>query len=175
MEQRSTEDVGHPLERLYAVAWVPMVRLATLLLGDQSRAEDIVQDAMIALHGRWDGLEDPASATAYLRRSVVNGVRSAQRHHVVADRHARAEATDPTRARTTPGADQPALARARHDDLVAALDGLPERQREVLVLRYWADLSEAEIADSLGISAGSVKTHAHRGLAALAARREELS
>ena len=78
-------------------------------------------------------------------------------------------------ATTTPGADTLAITRSRHDQLLAALDSLPERQREVLTLRYWNDLTETEIADALGISQGSVKTHAHRALAALAARREELT
>ena len=159
---------------LYAAQWVPMVRLATMLLRDQSRAEDIVQEAFIGLHRRWDSV-DEGSPTAYLRRSVVNGVRSAQRHDVVVHRHLRAEASDPTVATTTPGAVPLAITRSRHDQLLAALDSLPERQREVLTLRYWNDLTETEIADALGISQGSVKTHAHRALAALAARREELT
>ena len=169
----SDHSVDHAIERLYAVGWAPMVRLATLLLGDQSRAEDIVQNALIGLHRRWGDLEHSAGAMAYLRRGVINGVRSAQRHRIVADRHVRAEAVDPRRLTAAPGADHQVLARSRRDELLAALDEL--RQREVLVLRYWADLSEAEIADALGISAGTVKTHAHRGLAAPAARREELS
>ena len=109
------------------------------------------------------------------QRSVVNGVRSAQRHDVVVHRHLRAEASDPTVATTTPGADTLAITRRRHDQLLAALDSLPERQRALLTLRYWNDLTETEIADALGISQGSVKTHAHRALAALAARREELT
>ena len=85
------------------------------------------------------------------------------------------DASDPTVATTTPGADTLAIIRSRHDQLLAALDSLPERQREVLTLRYWNDLTETEIADALGISQGSVKTHAHRALAALAAGREELT
>ncbi len=163
------------IKRLYAVAWAPMVRLATLLLGDQSRAEDIVQDAIIALHRRFGELDDPAGATAYLRRSVVNGVRSAQRHQGVANRHLRAEAGDPTVQRNAPAADETALRASDREQLLAALDTLPNRQREVLTLRYWGELTEAEIGDALGISPGSVKTHAHRALNALASRREELS
>lgn len=159
---------------LYAAQWVPMVRLATMLLGDQSRAEDIVQDALIGLHRRWADL-DEGSPTAYLRRSVVNAVRSAQRHDAVVTRHRRQELADPTVLHAVPGADEQALRRTRRQDLLAALDGLPQRQREVLTLRYWGELSETEIADALGISPGSVKTHAHRALAALAARREELT
>jgi RNA polymerase sigma-70 factor (sigma-E family) len=175
MEAMVDTSADHAVEQLYAAAWVPMVRLATLLLGDQSRAEDIVQEALIGLHRRWGGLEDPTHATAYLRRSVVNGVRSAQRHSTVAERHLRAEAGDPTLPQVAAGADVAALARDQRALLLDAVAALPQRQREVLTLRYWSDLSEAEIADTLGISTGSVKTHAHRALAALATRREDLA
>ena len=163
------------LERMYAGSWAPMVRLATMLLGDQSRAEDIVQDALIALHRRWGQLTHEGDPTAYLRKSVVNGVRSAQRHQGVVDRQIRADAADPTQTAAAPGADHVVIRHAEQDQLLAALDTLSSRQREVLTLRYWGDLSETEIADALGISPGSVKTHAHRALAALAERREELS
>lgn len=125
----SDHSADHAIERLYAVGWAPMVRLATLLLGDQSRAEDIVQDALIGLHRRWGDLDDSAGATAYLRRGVINGVRSAQRRRVVADRHVRAEAADPRRLTAAPGADHQVLARSRRDELLAALDDLPLQQR----------------------------------------------
>lgn len=139
-----------------------LVRLATLLVDDQGSGEEAVQDAYVALARRGPvGVEDPE---AYLRTAVVNNARSALRKRRVRRNHLRSVQRD----RAAPGADQAVLLDEDARRVLAALDELSERQREVLVLRYWADLSEAEIATALGISAGSVKTHAHRGIAALA-------
>jgi len=139
-----------------------LVRLATLLVDDQGSAEEAVQDAYVALARRGPaGVEDPE---AYLRTAVVNNARSALRKRRVRRDHLRSV----ERTRAEPGADQAVLLDEDARRVLAALDELSQRQREVLVLRYWADLSEAEIATALGISAGSVKTHAHRGIAALA-------
>ncbi|MBV9831160.1 MAG: SigE family RNA polymerase sigma factor [Marmoricola sp.] len=148
------------LERLYDEHYVRLVRLGVLLLGDQGRAEEVVQDCFVALHQRWSRLAG-ANLPAYLRQSVVNGCRSARRHQRVVDQHLH-EAPG-----TAPGADEPVLADARREAVLAALADLPRRQREVLVLRYYLDLSEREIAETLGIGPGSVKTHASRGSAAL--------
>jgi RNA polymerase sigma-70 factor (sigma-E family) len=148
------------LERLYDEHYVRLVRLSVLLLGDVGRAEEVVQDAFVALHQRWSRLEG-ANLPAYLRQSVVNRSRSSLRHLRVVDRHR------PDAPRTEPGADHPVLADSRRRQVVEALAGLPRRQREVLVLRHYLDLSEREIAETLGISTGSVKTHASRGSAAL--------
>ena len=114
------------------------------------------------MHGSWRRLRDPDQALAYLRRSVVNGSRSALRHRTVVQRHAPAPLPDDAsrRARRHGG---PRNART----LTARCDLLPRRQREVLVLRYYVDLSEAQIADAIGISRGAVKSHASRGMAAL--------
>ncbi len=160
---------------LYAAHWRALVRLAWLLLHDEPLAEDIVQDAFVAVHRRWDSLRDPAKATAYLRRSVVNGARSALRHRGVEQRHLATVGPSLTLGDLDrrDGPQDEAVARERHHEMLAALAGLPERQREVLVLRYYLDLSEAQIAHALGISAGSVKSHASRGLAALRTRQEE--
>jgi RNA polymerase sigma factor (sigma-70 family) len=129
---------------------------------DQGSAEEAVQDAFVAVARRGaQGLEDPA---AYLRTAVLNNARSTLRKRRVRRRHLR----NVERPATAPGADHDVLVDDDARQVLAALDELSERQREVLVLRYWADLSEAEIATTLGISAGSVKTHAHRGTAALA-------
>ncbi len=156
-----------PVDDLQAVVdreWAPMVRLGTLLLGgDSRRAEEVVQDALLGLHRAWDRLEDPSRAAGYLRRSVVNGCRSAHRHDGVERRHLRLVAQQEASPRDT--ADDS----AEHDAVVRVLRALPVRQREVLVLRYWQDAPETEIARTLGISAGAVKTHASRGLAALRA------
>jgi RNA polymerase sigma-70 factor (sigma-E family) len=150
------------LVELYRAHRRDLVRLATLLVDDQAIAEDAVQDAFVAM-ARQGGrdIEDPG---AYLRTAVLNNARSTLRKRRVRRRHLRSV----DRLPVAPGADQAVLLDEDARQVLAALRELSDRQREVLVLRYWADLSEAEIADALGISAGSVKTHAHRGTAALA-------
>ncbi|MBJ7358297.1 MAG: SigE family RNA polymerase sigma factor [Nocardioides sp.] len=156
-------DADAALEQLYAAHWRRLVRLSVLLLHDQGAAEEVVQDAFVAMHGRWSHLRDPDKALAYLRQAVVNRSRSALRHRGVAERHA---------GRQPPPADEPpsddGIAGAgRRTAVLDALRRLPDRQREVLALRYYLDLSEAEIAETLGIARGSVKAHASRGAAAL--------
>jgi len=157
------------LTDLYAAHWHSLVRLSWLLVGDQQLAEETVQDAFVAMHSRWSQLRNEALALAYLRRSVVNSSRSVLRHRKVEDRYLISETTARTAHGTTqePSAEQRAIDKATGTLLVAALGRLPRRQREVLTLRYYLDLSESQIADALGISAGSVKAHAHRGLNAL--------
>jgi RNA polymerase sigma-70 factor (sigma-E family) len=154
-------DPDAALRVLYATHWGPMVRLATLLLGSTSAAEEVVQDAFVSTYRHLPGLRDPQRAGGYLRTSVVNGTRSWHRHRQVEERHREPSPTPPL------GPDDVA-AQVDADALVmSALRRLPRRQQEVLVLRYHADASEAEIAELCGISRGAVKTHAHRGLAAL--------
>jgi RNA polymerase sigma-70 factor (sigma-E family) len=157
------------LTELYAAHWRSLVRLSWLLVRDQHLAEETVQDAFVAMHSRWAQLRNQDVALAYLRRSVVNGSRSALRHRRVEDRYLIAETSARSAHGLTiePSAESRALDHAAGDRLVAALGRLPRRQREVLALRYYLDLSEAQIAEALSISAGSVKAHAHRGLAAL--------
>jgi RNA polymerase sigma-70 factor (sigma-E family) len=151
-------------EQLYAAHWRRLVRLAVLLLRDQGRAEEVVQDAFVAVHDRWRTLRDPAKAAAYLRTSVVNRARSELRHRGVEERYAaRQSGREPLEA----PADVPLLAADRRSAVLTALQQLPTRQREVLALRHYLELSEAEIADTLGISRGSVKAHASRGAATL--------
>jgi RNA polymerase sigma-70 factor (sigma-E family) len=162
--QEASLDADTALEQLYAAHWRRLVRLAVLLLRDQGAAEEVVQDAFVAMHGRWRSLRDPDKALAYLRQAVVNRSRSALRHRGVVERYVArqswaAAAADP--------ADAPALVGDRRTAVLDALRALPTRQREVLALRHYLELSEAEIADALGISRGSVKAHASRGSAAL--------
>jgi len=161
------DDADGPDDGLQAVfdrEWAPMLRLATLLLGgDSRRAEEVVQDALLGLHRAWDRLADPERAAGYLRRSVVNGCRSVHRHGTVEQRHLRLLARD----EVAPGDTEHDS--AEHDAVVRVMRTLPVRQREVLVLRYWQDASETDIARTLGISAGAVKTHASRGMAAVRA------
>jgi RNA polymerase sigma-70 factor (sigma-E family) len=154
------------LEQLYAAHWRRLVRLSVLLVHDLGTAEEVVQDAFVAVHGHWGRLRDPERALAYLRQAVVNRSRSTLRHRAVVDRHAARRTT----AEDEPGADAAALVTDRRAAVLDALRDLPERQREVLALRYYLDLSEAEISGALGISRGAVKSHASRGAAALRAR-----
>jgi RNA polymerase sigma-70 factor (sigma-E family) len=153
------------LEMLYVAHWRRLVRLAAMLVHDQGSAEEIVQDAFVAMHAKWNRLHDPDKALAYLRQSVVNRSRSHLRHLTVVRRHAERTLPPPPEE----GADRPAYDVDRRGSVLTALRALPRRQREVLVLRYYLDLSEAEIADTLGISRGAVKSHASRGAAALRA------
>jgi RNA polymerase sigma-70 factor (sigma-E family) len=146
---------------LYSGHYGALVRLATMLLGDQGRAEEVVQDAYVSLHERWGRLADPDKALAYLRTSVMNGARSQLRRRSVAARH-QAVPPDPVGS-----AESSVLAAEQRRELLAALDALSDRQREVLLLRYYLDLSEADIADTLRISRGAVKSHSSRGIAAL--------
>jgi RNA polymerase sigma-70 factor (sigma-E family) len=153
-------DADTALEQLYAAHFTGLVRMAVLLLRDQGLAEDVVQDCYVAMHGRWDRI-DPAKAPAYLRQSVVNRSRSALRHRSVVARHRPDPLPDGAPA------DETVLRTERRSTVLDALAELPARQREVLVLRYYLDLSEADIATTLGISRGAVKSHASRGSAAL--------
>ena len=150
------------LERLYDEHYVRLLRLAVLLVGDTGRAEEVVQDSFVAMFQRWDRLVG-ADHPAYLRATVVNRSRSVLRHLRVVRRHPDEQPLP------DPGADDPVLAGVRREAVLAALAGLPRRQREVLALRYYLDLSEREIAGTLGISQGAVKSHTSRGAAALRA------
>jgi RNA polymerase sigma-70 factor (sigma-E family) len=157
------------ITELYHAHWHRLVRLAWLLLRDQLAAEDVVQDAFVATHRSWASIRDGGRVVGYLQTAVVNGCRSVQRHNVVVDRqNARdAAAADAPGRGTLGSAETQVLRGAERDTVLDALRTLPTRQREVLVLRYYAGLSEAQIAQSLEISPGAVKTHAHRGLTAL--------
>jgi RNA polymerase sigma-70 factor (sigma-E family) len=154
-------DADEAVSQLYAAQYARLVRLSFLLIHDHGRAEEIVQDAFLALHGRWGRLRDPHSALAYLRQAVVNRSRSELRHRAVVERNP----VRPPSPRES--AEESAIASSVRHDLLAAIDQLPRRQREVLILRYYLDLSEADIADTLRISRGSVKSHSSRGIAAL--------
>ncbi len=158
-------DADTALEQLYAAHWRQLVRLSVLLVHDVGTAEEIVQDAFVAVHARWSRLRDHDLALAYLRQTVVNRSRSTLRHRGVVLRHLTRSSAPPP----APAADEALLAGDRRGAVLDAMRQLPQRQREVLALRYYVDLSEAEIADALGISRGSVKSHASRGSATLRA------
>jgi RNA polymerase sigma-70 factor (sigma-E family) len=150
----STDDLGE----LYVAHRLSLVRLAVLLVDDRATAEDVVQDAFAGLAAKDSGLRDPEAALGYLRKSVVNRSRSALRRRRTARGYA------PLRSIESVRPDERAVLAEEHREILAALDRLAPRQREVLVLRYWSGLSEAEIADALGISRGSVKSTASRAL-----------
>jgi RNA polymerase sigma-70 factor (sigma-E family) len=153
---------------LFRTHRLAMVRLALLLVDERETAEDVVQDAFAALHRRWSKLQGADAAAGYLRACVVNGCRSVLRRRRTVRR---TELPDESRA-TAEAADVPLLLADEHRAVLSALRELPNRQREVVVLRYWAQLTEAEIARTLGISVGAVKSNASRGRSAIAARLE---
>lgn len=158
---------GLDLAALHRAHYRSLVRLASVLVDDVGTCEELAQDAFVAVLSRRPGLRQEERAAAYLRSAVLNGARSHLRRRLVRRRPRRAEAPAAERS-----AEAAAMAAGEHDAVLAALRDLPERQREVLALRYYLDLSEADIADTLGIAAGTVKTHAQRGLAALAVALE---
>ena len=141
---------------LYQAHYAALVRTATVLVGDVATAEDVVQDSFIAMQRVWWRLRDTSRALPYLRSSVLNRSRSVLRHRAVADRY------PPMPAPELPSAEEGALAAVQRSAVLAALNALTARQREVLVLRYYADLSEAEIAAAMGITRGAVKSHTSR-------------
>lgn len=151
---------------LFRAHYADLVRLAVLLVGDIARAEEVVQDAFLGLHRRRAPLDHPDRVVGYLRRSVVNGARSFHRRRRVAERHLAAAAVEF-------GADVEALRRVQAAAIVDAVRELPARQRECIVLRHYAGLTDVEIADAIGVSVGSVKTHLHRARAALATALSE--
>jgi RNA polymerase sigma-70 factor (sigma-E family) len=154
-------DADRAVTALYSTHYRSLVRLAALLVRDVATAEEVVQDSFVAMHGGWRRLRDSDKALSYLRQSVVNRSRSVLRHRVVVDRNAPKPAPD------MPSAEHGAIALLERSAVVSALRTLPARQREALVLRYYGDMSEAQIADIMGISRGAVKSHTARAMSAL--------
>ncbi|WP_295693229.1 SigE family RNA polymerase sigma factor [Lapillicoccus sp.] len=164
MPDRS-ESVRHPdaridVETLYAAHRLALVRLAVLLVDDVAIAEDVVQDAFIALHRGQSRIKDPGAALGYLRVSVVNGARSTLRRRRTVRSFLSRAIAPPDAA----PADRDLMRRETGSAVFRAVQALPDRQREVLVLRYWSDLSQRQIAEALGISEGTVKSTASRAL-----------
>jgi DNA-directed RNA polymerase specialized sigma24 family protein len=151
-----TEDVSGTVAALYREHYRPLVRLAVLLVSDLAAAEEIVQEAFADVHGTWRALPGPDAALRYLRRSLIRRSRSAAHPQAGAGADRAAGA----------GAGQEAGAGA---GLLAVLRALPAREREVLVLRYFADLPEAEIASVTGTRIAAVRTYAARGMSSLRA------
>jgi RNA polymerase sigma-70 factor (sigma-E family) len=154
-------DAERAVTTLYGQHYRTLVRLAALLVRDVATAEEVVQESFLAMHGSWRRLRDTEKALSYLRQSVVNRSRSVLRHRVVVDRNA------PAAPPAAPSAEQGAITELERSAVVSALRRLPLRQREALVLRYYLDLSEAQIASAMGISRGAVKSHTARGMSSL--------
>jgi RNA polymerase sigma-70 factor (sigma-E family) len=159
-------DADERVERLFASEYAGLCRLATLLVGDRHRGEEIVMEAFLQTFTSWRRLRDPDAAPAYLRRAVVNIARSQLRRRIVEWRaNARSHSAEQTRdARSEP---------LHLDPVLLAVQALPSRQRAAVVLRYYADLPEAEIAETLGCSAGTVKSQLAKARKTLAARLAE--
>jgi RNA polymerase sigma factor (sigma-70 family) len=149
MRTRAADSDEGGFEEFYRREYLQALRLAWLLTGSRAVAEDVVHDAMAAVYRRLAGVDVPG---AYLRRAVVNSARSWQR-----DERRRQERITLLAER------QPVLA-AGDDELIAAVGGLPYRQRVVIVARYWGGWSETEIAEMLGCRPGTVKSLASRAL-----------
>jgi RNA polymerase sigma-70 factor (sigma-E family) len=151
-----------------------LLRLAVLIVRDQHTAEDVVQDVFTRLHARGHRPGDLDQALTYLRAAVLNGSRSVLRRQAVR-RRLGSMGYGPSSLTATGSAEQEVIRAEDRDEVLRALAALPSRRREVLVLRYYLNLSEAEIAATLGISAGTVKSTAARGIAALARALKEES
>ncbi len=146
---------------MYDTQYRPLVRMSAMLLGDIGTAEEVVQESFIAVHAAWRRLRDIDKAVPYLRRSVLNRSRSILRHRMVVDRHV------PAREPDMPSAEQGAIAQLERSAVIEALRSLPARQREALVLKFYLELTEEEVAAAMKISTGAVKSHTSRGKAAL--------
>jgi RNA polymerase sigma-70 factor (sigma-E family) len=154
------QDGADDFTGLFVGHYQQLLRLAVLFLGDVPGAEDVVQEAYIRVHGalRRRRIEDPV---AYLRQTVVNLSRSDLRRRLIARKHAQRAMPDAASAE-----DNAHSALARHE-VIRALRSIPARQREAVVLRYWADLPESEVARLMGVSVGTVKGYTSRALARL--------
>jgi RNA polymerase sigma-70 factor (sigma-E family) len=154
------------LSALFRQAAPSLIGMAWVLLGDRATAEEVAQDAFLSLQRAWPSIRDPGRAVGYLRAAVLNGARFRLRRRFIALRHPIALPGD------MPSAEDSAVLSEDRREVVAALRRLPVRQRECLVLKYYAEMTEQEISSALKISTNSVKTHVRRGMAALHAALE---
>ncbi len=162
-QEDGLDDPGRSLRALYDQHYRPMVKLASFYVDDVGSCEEVVQDVFVNLVSR-RGSEAAGDEVAYLRAAVLNRARSMLRKRRVR----RARRAEPTRA--SGSAEASAVESVADEELLEEIRALPSRQADVLVLRYWLDLSEAEIARTLRIAPGTVKSHSHRGLKKLAER-----
>ncbi|MEU6867960.1 SigE family RNA polymerase sigma factor [Streptomyces sp. NPDC046876] len=149
------------LTETYRAHYRSLLGLAALLLDDTASCEDVVQEAFIRVHSARNRVRDRDKTLAYLRQTVVNLSRSALRRRILGLKLLSKPMPDMA------SAEEGAYDQLERDDLIKAMRGLQRRQREVLVLRYFADMTEAQVAETLGVSLGSVKAYGSRGIAAL--------
>ncbi|MER7666082.1 MULTISPECIES: SigE family RNA polymerase sigma factor [unclassified Streptomyces] len=149
------------LTETYRAHYRSLLGLAALLLDDTASCEDVVQEAFIRVHSARNRVREPEKTLAYLRQTVVNLSRSALRRRILGLKLLSKPMPDMA------SAEEGAYDQLERDALIKAMRGLQRRQREVLVLRYFADMTEAQVAETLGISLGSVKAYGSRGIAAL--------
>ena len=154
-------DASDAVTEIYTTHYNQLVRLAVMLVHDVQTAEEVVQDAFEAMHMAWRRLRDREKALSYLRQAIVNRSRSVLRHRKVVELH------PPKPAPDEQSAEHAALTLIERSAVTSALRTLPGRQREAVVLRYYGDFSEADIATAMGISRGAVKSHTARAMAAL--------
>ena len=154
-------DASDVVTEIYTGHYNQLVRLAVMLVHDVQTAEEVVQDSFEAMHLAWRRLRDTEKALSYLRQAIVNRSRSVLRHRKVVEMHAPKPAPDEQ------SAEHAALTLIERSAVTSALRTLPARQREAVVLRYYGDFSEADIAKAMGISRGAVKSHTARAMAAL--------
>lgn len=165
-EPGTTDVTVDLLTQTYRDHYASLLKLAALLLDDTASCEDVVQEAFIRVHAARSRVRDPEKTLAYLRQTVVNLSRSTLRRRLVGMRLAPKPMPDMA------SAEEGAYELLEKDALLQALKGIQRRQREVLVLRYFSDLTEAQVAQVLGISVGSVKAYGSRGIEALRVRME---
>jgi RNA polymerase sigma-70 factor (sigma-E family) len=152
-----SQDADREVTALYLTHYRPLVRMAALLVQDLAAAEEIVQDSFVAVHAAWRRLPDAEHALSYLRRSVVDRSRAALRRHVVVDKL----------APDLPSGPGEASIEVERSAFISALWTLPPRQREVVVLRYFADLPETQVASATGISETAVKAYTAQAMSSL--------
>jgi RNA polymerase sigma-70 factor (sigma-E family) len=166
-DSRLSSEAEASVTALYAEHALGLVRLAVVMTGDRGCAEDIVQEAFLGLYRRWERLPDRSAPLAYVRVSVLNGCRTALRRQARLGWPGRPREAADDAGPPAESAEARALLSEEQRAVAAALRKLPRRQREAVVLRYYLDLSEEEIARSMGVTRGTVKSATHRALAAI--------
>jgi RNA polymerase sigma-70 factor (sigma-E family) len=156
------DDRDATLAAVFREHYAALVGLSRLLVDERDQAEEVVQEAFARTYEAWPRLRDRDDPLAYVQRSVVNLSRGRLRRRSTV-RGAHLVAVD-----DMPSAEAGALTSARNDEILRSVRGLPRRQRECVVLRFYDDCSVQDIAQALGITEGSVKQHLHRAGSALA-------
>jgi RNA polymerase sigma-70 factor (sigma-E family) len=157
----SVTDRDAGMRSLYEQRHADMVRFAAFLTGDVCAAEDIAQDAFAKVFDAWDRIDDHGKLDAYLKSTVVNLVRGGHRRRQVAASH------QANHLSVVPSAEDDAIDELRRQRTLRAVAALPLRQRACVVMRHWMRLTESEIAETLDLSVGSVRTHVKRGMETL--------